>query len=93
MADDRRSSFDRQRDEMGSVVHKFHAQITQSPPVTMLHTLTCPVCAAAGDECRVVRARNVAEAVLDLLEAYMSANVRRNVCVCSCTKGRTPAVD
>jgi hypothetical protein len=82
------------RDEWGAlIVHKFHAQITQSPPVTMLHTLTCPVCAAAGDECRVVRARNVAEAVLDLLEAYMSANVRRNVCVCSCTKGRTPAVD
>jgi len=74
-------------------VYKFHAQITQSPPVTILHTLSCPVCAVTGDEFRVVRARNVAEAVLDLLETYMSANVRRNVSVCSCTKGRTQTID
>jgi len=73
-------------------VHKFQAQIKQSPPVTMLHTLTCPICHVAGDEYRVVRAKNVAEAVLDLMETYMCANVRRNVSVCSCTKGGKPTL-
>ena len=73
-------------------MHKFHAQIKQSPPVTMLHTLTCPVCQAAGDEFRLVRAKNLAEAVLELVETYMCANVRRNVSVCSCTKGVNPTL-
>ena len=74
-------------------MHKFQAQIKQSPPVTMLHTLTCPLCQAGGGELRVVRASNLAEAVLDLVETYMCANVRRNVSVCGCTKGRAPALD
>jgi hypothetical protein len=68
------------------LVHKFQAQIKHSPPVTMLHTLTCPMCGVGGDELRIVRARNVAEAVLDLVATYMTANVRRNVSVCGCTK-------
>jgi hypothetical protein len=59
----------------------------------MLHTLTCPLCQAGGDELRVVRATNLAAAVLDLVEAYMCANVRRNVSVCGCTKGRAPTLD
>jgi hypothetical protein len=67
-------------------VYKFQAQIKQSPPITMLHTLTCPVCGTGEDEFRIVRAKNVAEAVLDLVTTYMTANVRRNVSVCSCTK-------
>ena len=52
----------------------------------MLHTLTCPVCCTSGDMLRVVRARTVSEAVLDLIATYMSDGVRRNVAVCSCTK-------
>jgi hypothetical protein len=74
------------------MLHKFQAQIKQSPPVTMLHTLSCPLCSASGDTLRVVRARNVTEAVLDLIAAYMSDDVRRNVTVCNCTKGGKPAV-
>jgi len=75
------------------VLHKFQAQIKQSPPVTMLHTLTCPVCCTSGDVLRVVRARNVSEAVLDLIATYMSDGVRRNVDVCSCTRAALSAVD
>jgi hypothetical protein len=74
-------------------VHKFQAQIKQSPPVTMLHTLTCPVCCNTEDVFRVVRARNITEAVLDLIETYMTADVRRNVSVCSCIKGGRLAFD
>ena len=35
---------------------------------------------------RVIRARDVADAVLGLIETYMSADVRRNVSVCSCCR-------
>ena len=73
------------------MLQKFQAQIKQSPPVTMLHTLTCPACSHSGDALRVVRARNVTEAVLDLIALYMSDDVRRNVCVCNCTKGVSSA--
>ena len=79
--------FDSLAEAPSRVLHKFQAQIMLSPSVTMLHTLTCPVCSAAGDPLRVVRARNVTEAVLDLIAVYMSDGVRRNVSVCSCTKG------
>ena len=70
-------------------MYKFQAQIKQTPPVTMLHTLTCPevhddATCTTGDVLRVVRARNVAEAVLDLIETYMTNDVRRKVTVCSC---------
>ena len=79
-----------------TLMNKFQAQIKQSPPVTMLHTLTCPTVQAddmctTGDVFRVVRARNVAEAVLDLIEIYMCEDVRRQVSVCSCAKGGKPA--
>lgn len=65
-------------------MHKFQAEIRHSPPVTMLHTLTCPVC--RGDV-RVIRARSVADAVLGLIETYVSDGVRRRVSVCSCARG------
>jgi uncharacterized protein YbaR (Trm112 family) len=71
-------------------VHKYQAEIKQSPPVTMLHTLTCPVC--RGDV-RVIRARSVADAVLGLIETYMSDGVRRRVSVCSCAGGGNPWLD
>jgi hypothetical protein len=74
------------------MLHKFQAQIKQSPPVTMLHTLECRACCGTGDTLRVVRARNVTEAVLDLITAYMSDDVRRNVSVCNCTKGTAAVV-
>jgi hypothetical protein len=63
----------------------------------MLHTLTCPTIrgegmCSTGDVLRVVRARNVAEAVLDLIEAYMIDDVRRKVSVCSCaSSGMQPS--
>lgn len=77
-------------------MHKYQAEIKHSPPVTMLHTLTCP---NLGSEAtcttgtvRVIRARNVADAVLCLIEAYMSDDVRRKVLVCNCCNqdGRSP---
>lgn len=73
-------------------MNKFQAQIKQSPPVTMLHTLTCPNLARCTptDTLRVVRARNVAEAVLDLISTYMSDDVRRTVSVCGCAKSGKP---
>jgi hypothetical protein len=65
----------------------------QSPPVTMLHTLTCPKCREATEgEVRLVRARTVSEAVLDLIATYMSAGVRRDVSVCNCTRTIASAV-
>jgi hypothetical protein len=77
-------------------VHKFQAEIKHSPPVTMLHTLTCPnlgsgATCTTGDV-RVIRARNVADAVLCLIETYMSDSVRRKVLVCSCCNqdGKSP---
>jgi hypothetical protein len=73
------------------MLHKFQAEIRHSPPVTMLHTLTCPVCSTTRDALRVVRARDVTDAVLRLIETYMSSDVRRTVSVCNCTKGETPA--
>lgn len=75
-------------------MHKFQAEIKHSPPVTMLHTLTCPslrsssTCTTA--DVRVIRADNVTDAVLRLIETYMSDDVRRNVSVCNCTKGGKP---
>jgi hypothetical protein len=71
------------------VLHKFQAEIKHSPPVTMLHTLTCSLRGTDGDLLRLVRARNVSEAVLDLITTYMTAGVRRNVTVCRCTRGQT----
>jgi hypothetical protein len=77
-------------------VHKFQAEIKHSPPVTMLHTLRCPNL-GSGATCttgdlRVIRARNVADAVLCLIETYMSDSVRRKVLVCSCCAqdGKSP---
>lgn len=71
------------------MLHKFQAEIRHSPPVTMLHTLTCP--ALSGSQCmsediRVVRAKSVADAVLGLIEAYMCDGVRRQVSVCNCAR-------
>lgn len=69
-------------------MHKFQAEIKHSPPVTMLHTLTCrnfgSEAADTTGSWRVIRARNVADAVLGLIETYMTNDVRRNVSVCSC---------
>ena len=78
---------------ISDVLHKFQAEIKHSPPVTMLHTLTCPVCRNSDDIRRVVRARNVSEAVLDLISTYMSDGVRRSVSVCNCTKGGSATMD
>lgn len=70
------------------MLQKFQAEIMHSPPVTMLHTFTCSVCGERGDLVRLVRARNISEAVLELIATYMSEGVRRNVTVCQCTKAR-----
>jgi hypothetical protein len=70
------------------LLQRFHAEIRHSPPVTMLHTFTCSICGESGDVVRLVRARNVSEAVLELIATYMSEGVRRNVTVCECTKER-----
>ena len=59
----------------------------------MLHTLTCPVCCTTADVFRVVRARSITEAVLDLIETYMNDDVRRNVSVCGCIKSGRLAFD
>ena len=73
------------------MLHKFQAEIRHSPPVTMLHTLTCPAlrsdagCTSA--DIRVIRARNVTDAVLDLIETYMCDGVHRQVSVCNCARG------
>jgi hypothetical protein len=76
------------------VLHKFQAEIKHSPPVTMLHTLTCPALRSdsrcASGEIRVVRGRNVADAVLGLIETYMCDGVRREVTVCNCARGGHP---
>ena len=73
------------------MLHKFQAEIRNYPPVTMLHTLTCPTLRSdpqcpAGD-IRVVRAKSVSDAVLGLIEAYMCDGVRRQVSVCDCARG------
>jgi hypothetical protein len=79
------------------VLHKFQAEIKHSPEVTMLHTLTCPSLRAdvrcATGEVRVIRARNVADAVLVLIETYMCDGVRRQVTVCNCAGGGWTADD
>jgi hypothetical protein len=76
------------------VLHKFQAEIKHSPPVTMLHTLTCPTLRSdarcASGDIRVVRGRNVADAVLGLIETYMCEGVRRHVTVCNCARGGYP---
>jgi hypothetical protein len=77
-------------------VHKFQAEIRHSPPITMLHTLTCPDLGPAAScttgDVRVIRAQNVADAVLCLIETYMSDDVKRKVSVCSCCNqvGKSP---
>ena len=68
------------------MLHKFQAEIKHSPAVTMLHTLTCGSCTAAAGDVRVIRARNVTDAVLGLIETYMSDGVKRRVSVCTCAK-------
>jgi hypothetical protein len=68
------------------VLQKFQAEIMHSPPVTMLHTLKCPECGEHGDSIRVVRAKNISAAVLELISTYMCEGVRRTVSVCQCTK-------
>jgi hypothetical protein len=77
------------------MLHKFQAEIRYSPPVTMLHTLTCPALRSdpgrSTGEVRVIRARNVADAVLGLIETYMCDGVRRQVSVCNCARGGLPA--
>jgi hypothetical protein len=67
-------------------LQKFQAEIRHSPPVTMLHTFACSACGERGDLVRLVRARNVSAAVLDLIATYMSDGVRRNVLACECTR-------
>jgi hypothetical protein len=69
------------------MLQKFQAEIRQMPAVTMLHTLSCIDCSTNEDMTRIVRARNVSEAVLELIATYMSAGVKRDVAVCQCTKG------
>jgi hypothetical protein len=81
---------------MPGMMNKFQAQIKHSPPVTMLHTLTCPSVRgeaqrSTGDTLRLVRAPTVAEAVLDLIATYMSNDVRRRVSVCRCAADVQPA--
>jgi hypothetical protein len=73
------------------VLQKFQAEIRHYPPVTMLHTLTCPTL-RSDPQCmpgdiRVVRANSVTDAVLGLIEAYMCDGVRRQVSVCNCARG------
>jgi hypothetical protein len=72
------------------VLHKFQAEIKHSPAVTMLHTLTCQALRSdarvVATDIRVVRARNVADAVLGLIETYMCEGVRRQVSVCDCAR-------
>ncbi len=79
------------------VLHKFQAEIKHSPEVTMLHTLTCPSLRSdarcSTGEVRVIRARNVADAVLVLIETYMCDGVRRQVSVCNCARGGWAADD
>jgi hypothetical protein len=70
---------------------KFQAQIKQSPPVTLLHSIFCPTARSAsesdtGDVFRVVHAQNVSDAVLSLIETYMCDGVCRQVTVCNCAK-------
>jgi hypothetical protein len=71
------------------MLHKFQAEIKHSPPITMLHTLSCSLCGSDGDLMRLVRARSISEAVLDLIATYMSEGVRREVTVCRCTRQRS----
>jgi hypothetical protein len=76
------------------VLNKFQAEIKHSPAVTMLHTLTCPAlrldARCASGEIRVIRARNVADAVLGLIETYMCDGVLRRVTVCNCARSGYP---
>ncbi len=81
-----------QHNSKGTEVNRFHAQIKQSPPITLLHTLSCPVCRSAdAGELRLIRAHCASDAVLELITTYMTAGVRRRVDVCSCTRGKAPA--
>jgi hypothetical protein len=68
------------------MLRKFQAEVRQMPAVTILHTLNCPNCSSTGGPARIVRARNVSEATLDLIATYMSHDVRREVTACRCTR-------
>jgi hypothetical protein len=70
----------------GIMLHKFQAEIRQTPALTILHTLNCPSCNRSDATARIVRARNVSEATLDLIATYMSNDVRREVTACRCTQ-------
>jgi hypothetical protein len=68
------------------MLQKFQAEVRQTPAVTILHTLNCPNCSGTDGPARIVRARNVSEATLELIATYMSNDVRREVTVCRCTR-------
>jgi hypothetical protein len=70
------------------MLQKFQAEVKQTPAVTVLHTLNCPHCNGTDGPARIVRARNVSEATLELIATYMSNDVRREVTACRCTKVR-----
>jgi hypothetical protein len=70
----------------GIMLQKFQAEVRQTPAVTILHTLNCPNCSGTYGPARIVRARNVSEATLELIATYMSNDVRRAVTACRCTR-------
>ena len=74
------------REQLEIMLQKFQAEVRQSPAVTILHTLNCPNCSATDGPARIVRARNVSEATLELIATYMSNDVRREVTACRCTR-------
>jgi hypothetical protein len=73
------------------MLQKFQAEVRQTPAVTILHTLNCPNCSGTDGPARIVRARNVSEATLDLITTYMSNDVKREVTACRCTRARPKA--
>jgi hypothetical protein len=68
------------------MLQKFQVEVRHTPAVTVLHTLSCPVCDGTDVPARIVRGRNVSEATLELIATYMSNDVRRIVTACRCTK-------
>src|ERR1700761_3763959 len=73
------------------MLQKFQAEIRQTPAITILHKLNCPNCRGGDGPARIVRARNVSEATLELIATYMSNDVRREVAVCRCTRTQPKA--
>ena len=53
--------------------------------------MPCSPVRSTSADIRVVRALNVADAVLDLIETYMCDGVRRQVSVCNCARVGRPA--